>query len=93
MTRTAVLLAASCLVLVGTVESGMALGELTQRTVAQKPARIELAQGYSCDQRRYCSTNISSCEEARWYLANCWWGSGLDRDNDGVPCESICPGG
>jgi len=43
----------------------------------------------SCSARRYC-TQVASCEEARWYLANCSWGHRLDGDGDGVPCESIC---
>ncbi len=37
-----------------------------------------------------CDT-FSTCQEAYEALNNgC---SDLDRDNDGVPCESICPGG
>lgn len=43
----------------------------------------------SCPSRQYC-TRIGSCEEARWYLANCSWGALLDSDSDGVPCEAIC---
>ncbi|MHA6690022.1 SH3 domain-containing protein [Devosia sp. A449] len=43
----------------------------------------------SCPSRRYC-TEISSCQEARFYLANCSWGSKLDGDGDGVPCEKLC---
>ena len=43
----------------------------------------------SCPRRQYC-TRIGSCEEARWYLANCSWGALLDSDSDGVPCEAIC---
>ena len=27
------------------------------------------------------------------HVENCSWGGALDRDNDGVPCETICPGG
>ncbi|WP_405048314.1 excalibur calcium-binding domain-containing protein [[Roseibacterium] beibuensis] len=50
----------------------------------------ELAQSYSCSPRRYCSRNISSCREARWYFQNCWWGGALDGDNDGIPCENLC---
>jgi endonuclease YncB( thermonuclease family) len=46
-------------------------------------------QSYSCSPRRTCSA-IGSCQEARWYLENCSWGGRLDRDNDGVPCESMC---
>lgn len=49
----------------------------------------QIAQSYSCQPRRYCS-QISSCEEAHWYLNNCSWGSKLDRDGDGVPCEGLC---
>ena len=46
-------------------------------------------QNWSCNPRRTCS-QIGSCAEARWYLQNCPWGGRLDRDNDGIPCESIC---
>ena len=46
-------------------------------------------QNWSCSPRRTCS-QIGSCDEARWYLQNCPWGGKLDRDNDGIPCESIC---
>ena len=56
------------------------LGIMDQRLVAQS---------YSCQPRRTCS-QISSCDEANWYLANCPWGGRLDRDKDGVPCESLC---
>lgn len=27
---------------------------------------------------------IGSCEEARWYLANCTWSRALDCDEDGI---------
>ncbi|WP_246680907.1 thermonuclease family protein [Mesorhizobium sp. B3-1-9] len=47
------------------------------------------SSGYSCQPRRTCS-QISSCDEANWYLANCSWGGKLDRDKDGIPCESQC---
>jgi len=46
-------------------------------------------RSYSCSPRRTCSA-IGSCQEALWYLENCSWGGRLDRDSDGVPCESIC---
>ncbi|MTH62659.1 hypothetical protein GL284_00070 [Paracoccus sp. DK608] len=45
--------------------------------------------GYSCSPRKTCGA-IGSCEEAIWYLNNCGWGGKLDRDSDGVPCESMC---
>jgi hypothetical protein len=52
-----------------------------------RPQPAQSAQ--SCPSRRYC-TQISSCQEARFYLANCSWGHYLDGDNDGVPCEKLC---
>lgn len=39
---------------------------------------------------RVC-TQMSSCEQAKQAL-KCG-NKRLDRDKDGVPCESICPGG
>ncbi len=46
------------------------------------------------DEVKSCNTtcsDVSTCAEAYEALNNgC---SDLDRDNDGVPCESICPGG
>lgn len=48
-----------------------------------------VAQSWSCQPRRTCS-QIGSCEEANWYLSNCSWGGKLDRDGDGVACETLC---
>ncbi|MER8374437.1 excalibur calcium-binding domain-containing protein [Mesorhizobium sp. M1406] len=61
--------------------TGQPLGIITRRLVAQS--------GYSCEPRRTCP-QIGSCEEADWYLQNCPWGGKLDRDKDGIPCESLC---
>ena len=41
---------------------------------------------YECDGRVYCS-EMTSCEEARWFLEHCP-GTKMDGDSDGVPCES-----
>ena len=46
---------------------------------------------YVCDCSKTCA-QMSSCEEAYFQLNNCGC-SKRDDDNDGVPCESICPGG
>jgi hypothetical protein len=32
---------------------------------------------------------MSSCGEAMFFLKNCGL-SNLDRDGDGIPCESLC---
>ncbi|ESX21281.1 succinoglycan biosynthesis protein ExoI [Mesorhizobium sp. LSJC264A00] len=61
--------------------SSKPLGLVSRKLVAQS--------GYSCEQRRTCK-QIGSCEEANWYLQNCLWGGKLDRDKDGIPCESLC---
>jgi len=52
-----------------------------------KPA----AAAKKCGAKRKCG-QMSSCAEARFYLKKCELRR-LDRDRDGVPCESICPGG
>lgn len=43
---------------------------------------------YSCSVRKTCG-QMSSCAEAEFHLSECGNGR-LDRDNDGVPCESLC---
>ena len=43
-----------------------------------------------CGGKRTCG-QMQSCEEARFYLASCGVRS-LDRDGDGVPCETLCGG-
>lgn len=40
---------------------------------------------YQCDGRVYCS-EMTSCEEAEWFLKNCP-DTKMDGDNDGIPCE------
>lgn len=47
------------------------------------------AKEYECS-KRTCK-QMDSCEEARYHLKYCGMDQ-LDRDGDGVPCESICGG-
>lgn len=42
----------------------------------------------ACEGKRYCN-QMTSCAEAQHYLNDCGVSS-LDRDRDGVPCESLC---
>lgn len=44
--------------------------------------------GFACAGKTKCG-EMNSCEEARFYLTQCGV-SRLDRDRDGIPCESIC---
>ena len=45
-------------------------------------------EAFSCRSKTKCG-QMDSCAEARFYLTECGLRR-LDRDNDGVPCESIC---
>lgn len=57
---------------------------------AGKPVLVAATSGqFSCSPRKTCG-QMSSCAEARYHLEQCGNGR-LDRDNDGIPCESICP--
>ena len=49
---------------------------------------IQLAQTKFKCVKKTCS-KISSCAEARYLLTHCGY-KRLDRDQDGIPCESIC---
>ncbi len=58
-------------------------------SLSNPPARSNVSQvkEFMVAQRRSCSA-ASTCEEA----VEMWCGgySGADRDNDGIPCESVC---
>jgi Excalibur calcium-binding domain len=57
--------------------------EASPREVAPAPAPI--AGGFTCDGRTHCS-QMRSCEEAKYFLANCP-GVKMDGDRNGIPCE------
>jgi endonuclease YncB( thermonuclease family) len=63
-------------------------GSSAVTTAAPAPAVTEGDQVFTCTGKRYCH-EMSSCAEARFYLANCGI-IRLDGDRDGVPCETIC---
>lgn len=46
------------------------------------------APGRACGEKRYCK-QMQSCAEAKFYLQHCGV-EALDRDGDGIPCESLC---
>ncbi len=52
---------------------------------APKPAA---SGGFTCAGKRRCG-EMTSCEEAKFYLTQCGVRS-LDGDKDGVPCETLC---
>jgi micrococcal nuclease len=54
---------------------------------AGKPAQSE-PRDPACGKKHQCS-QMSSCEEAKFYLHQCGLKS-LDGNGDGVPCEELC---
>lgn len=56
------------------------------------PARLRsesrASSSFQCGRKRVCG-QMDSCAEANYYLDQCGL-TRLDRDSDGIPCESIC---
>jgi endonuclease YncB( thermonuclease family) len=50
--------------------------------------RYSAQQGKACEAKRYCR-QMSSCQEAQFYLNACGVSS-LDGDDDGIACEDLC---
>ncbi|MDD4329973.1 MAG: excalibur calcium-binding domain-containing protein [Aliarcobacter sp.] len=48
----------------------------------------EVKSEFKCNEKKYCK-DMKSCKEAIFYLNQCGV-SRLDRDKDGIPCETIC---
>ena len=66
---------------------------LASPTRSARSARLystneEPQAGFQCGAKRVCG-QMNSCAEANYYLNHCGL-TRLDRDGDGVPCESIC---
>lgn len=57
-----------------------------QTSIAAPPPAMPLDP--TCSRKKYCS-EMSSCEEAKYYLTQCGIKS-LDGNGDGVPCEKLC---
>ena len=49
---------------------------------------VNASSEYSCGAKHFCS-EMSTCKEAKYYHEACNINK-LDRDNDGIPCESLC---
>lgn len=49
------------------------------------PAHTAASSSFRCDGRKHCS-QMSSCAEAKYFLAHCP-GVKMDGDADGIPCE------
>lgn len=67
---------------------------VAQPPAAQPPAQSTAppaAPGFTCNCSKTCP-QMASCDEAYFQLNQCGC-SARDGDHDGVPCESICPGG
>jgi endonuclease YncB( thermonuclease family) len=56
--------------------------------LVQALAKAKASGSHQCGAKRYCN-EMASCNEAKFYLNQCGL-TRLDRDGDGVPCESLC---
>ena len=70
----------------GTCASAPATAAPAAPTAA--PTSAVTSGGFTCASKRYCR-EMPSCEEAKFYLAQCGVGT-LDGDHDSVPCEKLC---
>ena len=65
--------------------AGLPAPSTKERTLSTVTPKTSPAVSFKCDGRRYCS-QMKSCEEAKYFLANCP-GVKMDGDRDGIPCE------
>ena len=73
---------------VGAAGSVMLVAQASKRTAAHEVPAQAGSGDFKCSGKALCS-EMRSCAEARFYLTKCGV-SRLDRDGDGVPCESLC---
>lgn len=66
---------------------------ITKAQAGKRKARSEAEEKSAdgCMGKPKC-TDLSTCEEARRRLNDCGQ-QNLDRDHDGIPCESLCGDG
>ncbi len=65
-------------------------GQSTPTVKSVKVVKSDGDSSFSCGGKNVCR-DMDSCEEAYFYLEQCGLRK-LDRDHDGIPCESICGG-
>jgi endonuclease YncB( thermonuclease family) len=64
-------------------------GGKTAKAAKNLPVKkVSTSSGFECGSKSRCG-DMSSCAEAEFYLNQCGLRK-LDRDRDGVPCESLC---
>ena len=73
----------------GLSESAIPPWEWRRNATAPAQSPRELPEPFTCGTKAVCR-QMTSCEEAWFYLRQCRVES-LDGDNDGIPCENICP--
>jgi len=70
----------------------MIVAKADNQTISAKETTLSditaLSDANSCDTKKRCK-QMKSCSEAKHYLNDCGL-SRLDRDGDGMPCESLC---
>lgn len=74
----------------GTSGNSTGSGSVSTPVPAPISTPVPAAPGYACNCQKTCGS--MTCDEAYFQLNQCGC-SQRDADSDGVPCESICPGG
>lgn len=69
-------------------QCGAGKGNQSQANKQVLPSSVPSGSEFSCSVRKTCG-QMASCAEARYHLTECG-NTRLDRDGDGVPCESLC---
>lgn len=62
--------------------------QVTTQTPTKTETPTQSSGSFACTGKHLCG-QMASCQEAYFYLNTCGVGS-LDRDKDGIPCETLC---
>lgn len=68
-----------------TISESSSLPPDTEGSAFNSSSNFSTSSNFNCEGKTHCSQMVS-CEEAKFYLANCP-NTKIDGDRDGVPCE------
>ena len=62
---------------------------MSSNSYAQNMQNMQYAQSQGCTKGKVTCTRLKSCKRAAFEYEHCGHLK-LDRDRDGIPCESLC---
>jgi hypothetical protein len=80
--------AAACLLICALPDAAPGKAPATKEQDGDAKPRSQVDSATQCGGKSTCK-QMTSCAEARFYFSTCGIDR-LDRDNDGIPCESLC---